>query len=983
MARIKGKPNGKVSNLTAPTKNTEAASSAFQMDASWSVPSAMIKTSNKYRATNLDVSWVLGLSTGEQMLTNTYATNKTSVSLNLNNFKIGETTYNRNSFYPITDTKLTSVGIKVTGKNTKGLGEAVTQSRAFITPKAPTIDEISFNTSSGICSTTVRAEEGTDYQDRLDTKYRVTVKNTRTGATTDTSDNASTSTEFNLTYDASGYQLLAPNQYIQVTVTAFCRGYAGDSSQVSRTLYVSHPSQATITGTSVSAKDSTGKLTVAINTNKSKEHPVDTVKLEYLANTTYEEASDIPANSSWTDSGIEDNGDCIAIAMPVGNLVPDRGRFTWIRVKTIHLHEGVLYRYSEYRRLKELETPPAEAAEDTISILSVISGAEGESAIVQLGWNRSGTDDSTGTELTWSDEEDTWKSTKEPETHEFTWSDGALTYGGVSYHDSAKITIKGLSEGKKYYVRARRYFEGETTSYGRYSSTATVVTSEKPAAIVARCNSYVSAEEPLLVYWTFSGNGIQTEWQILAKQSITQTFTGNGSNKVFTVSSEVASVTSVKVNNTATSAYTRSGQTFTMNSAPANNASVVIVYDSFSTVVARGEGSIGGTQISAKRLSDLAVNNTLTFTVQVSTGSGFVSSEAKTVTILHKPTLSLTVANTLTAQPFSFTASSSRLCNLIVIVTAQGVSGQFPEGFRKQIFGDTVHSDVYSPKWTNGSTTITLPKGLDFWDGGSYTLSVTAVDRETGLRSDIVEKSFKIAWSRHAVDPDSAVTLTPIDTITDDESEHLQGVQIALTPPSGSSSTDVYDIYRLDGGRATLIGKGFPLTHTVIDEYAPFNRDGDELYYRIAIRTVDGDVEYADKEYVLTSDTIRFDWNGGSLELPYGISIGDNYKKSVDFRQHMDGSTDGYWNPNIERGASYNSSIIKLIQPEEINLARQLARYAGAVFVRTANGSAFSADVQVTDLSVKNKAVTAIAIDATEVGLTTEFMLPSPYEQEV
>ena len=140
-------------------------------------------------------------------------------------------------------------------------------------------------------------------------------------------------------------------------------------------------------------------------------------------------------------------------------------------------------------------------------------------------------------------------------------------------------------------------------------------------------------------------------------------------------------------------------------------------------------------------------------------------------------------------------------------------------------------------------------------------------------------------------------------------------------------------------------------------------------------------MDFADIPYTLTSKTVRFDWQGGTLELPYGITIGDNYKKDVEFRQHMDGSVDGYWNQNITRGASYSSAIIKLIQPEEINLARQLARYAGAVFVRTANGSAFTADVQVTDLSVKNEAVTAIAIDATEVGLTEEFMLTSPYEQ--
>lgn len=974
MASIKKKPDTTVSGLGAPTMGTDN----HVMTATWSVPAAMTKSSNKARAENLVVDWTANTSAGAVKLTNTYGTSQTSAELNLDSFSAGGTSYSRSAFYPATARKLSGVSASVTAKNRKGLGNTVTQTRAFGIPPVPTVDEISFNTSTGICSTTIYAAESSSYNERYDTKYRVTVRG-RTGSVTNTSDSSSTSAEFTLTYDASDYMNLTPDQYIQVTVAAFSRGYAGDSKEVSRNFYLAYPSKATITSTNISAKDSTGKLTVNINTNKSTEHPVDKVTLEYLANTTFENASDI--TGSWTDAGIEDNGNCTALAMPVEDLIPDRGRYTWVRVKTMHAHEGVLFRYSEYVRLKELETPPAEAAEDSITIISAVSGAEGESAVVQLGWNASGTDDSTGTELTWSDEADTWKSTKEPEIHEFTWSDGRYPPTGTKeYNDSAEITIKGLAEGKTYYIRARRYYEGETTSYGRYSNTVTVITSEKPAGVVARCNRYVSAGQPLSVYWTFSGNGVQTEWQILAKRNVSQSFTGNGSNKVFTVASDVASVTSVKVNNSTTSAYTRSGQTFTFTSAPANNASVVIAYESFSTVVAKGEGGIGGTQISAQRLSDLATDNSLTFLVQVSTGSGYVSSESKSVTILHQPTLVISSSATMTAQPYSFTATSSRLCDLIVIVTSQGASGQFPQGVMTQTAGDTIYSDVIKPTWSNGSATVTLPSGLDFWDLGSYTLSVVAEDRDTKLRSAKVEKSFKVAWTNKAVDPEDGITLTPIDTVGED-GDHLQGVEIDLIPPTGCNQTDLYDIYRMDGGKACLIGEGFPLTYTVIDEYAPFG-DNEDLFYRIAIRTVDGDTEYADMGYTLVSNTIRFDWAGGTLELPYGNSIGDNYKKSVEFRQHMDGSVDGYWNRNVEHGASYSSSLIRLIQPEEVTLARQLARYAGAVFVRTANGSAYPADVQVTDLSVKNKAVTAIAVDATEVGLTEEFMLPSPYEVE-
>lgn len=916
--KIKSVPNVAVSKLGAPTIGSDN----HVMTATWEVPAAMTKAKSKSRAENLIVSWNVATTGGALKLSNKYGTDATSKDLNLDSFSVGSTSYNRNSFYPINkDRKLNSVSVTVAGWNKKCKGEntgpAVTATRAFSAPPSPTIDEITFNTSNGILSTTVHAAESSSYGERYDTKYRVTVRG-RTGTVTTTSDSSSTSAEFNLTYDASDYMNLDPeeNEYIQMKVEAMSRGYAGDSNSgkyVERNYYLSYPAKATITETKVSA--SSGKLTVNINTNKSTEHPVDKVTLEYLANTTFENASDI--TGSWTDAGIEDNANCTALAMPVENLVPDRGRYTWIRVKTMHAHEGVLVRYSDYVRLKDLETPPAVAVEDGIDILSAKSGTEGESAVILLGWNKSGTDDSTGTELTWSDEEDTWKSTKEPESHEFTWSDGQITHGGTTYHDSAEITIKGLAEGQKYYVRARRYYEGETTSYGRYSNTATVLTSEKPAGVVARCNRYVPAGQPLPVYWTFSGNGVQSEWQIV----------------------------------------TSSG-----------------------TVLANGTGSIGSTQISAERLQSLATNNTLTFTVQVSTGSGFVSSEPRTVTIQHQPTLTINANATMTAQPFSFTASSSRACDLTVIVTSQGASGQFPIGKLTQTAGDTIYSDVVRPVWSNGSATVTLPSGLDFWDLGSYTLSVEAEDRDTKLRSPKREKSFKVAWTNKAKDPDDFVTLTPMDTVGAD-GDHLQGVQIALTPPTGCRSSDRYDIYRMDGGKACLIGEGFPLTHTVIDAFAPFG-DSEDLFYRIALRTIDGDVEFADIEYTLPSKILRFDWQGGTLELPYGNSIGDNYKKAVEFRQHMDGSVDGYWNKNIEHGASYSSSIIKLIQPEEVTLARQLARYAGAVFVRTPNGSAYSADVQVTDLSVKNKAVTAVAFDATEVGLTEEFMLPNPYEAE-
>lgn len=974
---ITAAPNLSVSNYSV----SLTGDSNHTVTTTWEIPQALVDEENNKRATYFEHDFTFYTS---DMVRRSYhrteelSINTTTASINLNSDYVYGQQISRNTFYPATDLKLEGLGVSVEPRNAVGQGKVSVTTLFFKPPKAPTISEITFDTTNGHCNATITAVEGTSYEELKDIYYRVTVK-TRTGSTVISSEGSSESSEFTVTYDASDYLNLGYDQFIKVTVQAWARGYAGDSETVSRSYYLSYPAKATITSTSVSAKDPTGKLTVGVKTNQTAQHPVDKVTLEYIANTTFENASSVIG--TWTDAGIEDDGDCTALAMPVENLIPDRGKYTWIRVKTVHAHEGVLVRYSEYVRLKEIETPPAEAVESVIKIISAVSGEGGESAVVQLAWDSAGTDDSIGTELTWSDEENAWKSTKEPDKYEFTWSDGTYTSGGTTYHGSAKITIKGLSEGKTYYIKARRYYDGDTITYGRYSNTTTVVTSEKPTGVVANCSKYVAEGASLPVYWTLSGSGLQTEWQILAKQSISQSFTGDGSNKEFTVSSEVASVTSVKVNGTATSAYTRSGQTFTMNSAPANNATVLITYESYSVVVAKGDGSIGSTQISAQRLKSFATENSLTFIVQVSTGSGFVSSEPKTVTIISNPTLSLTANATITAQPYSFTASSSRLCDLIIIVTSQGASGQWPQGVMTQINGDTIYSDVISPAWSSGSASITLPTGLDFWDGGNYTLSVIAVDRETGLRSNEAIKNIKVAWTNKAKYPKGFVTLTAIDQVTEG-GEHVQGVRIALTPPTSSSSTDVYDIYRMDGDRAHLIGEGFPRTYTAVDKYAPFTDNG-ELYYRVALRTVDGAVSFADVSYTLVGEkkSIRLDWQGGSLELPYGTSIGDSYKKNVEFRQHMDGSVDGYWNQNVERTSSFSSSVIKLIQPNEISLARQLARYAGAVFVRTSNGSAFTADVQVNDLSVKNLEVTAIAIDATEVELTEEFMLPKPIQE--
>jgi hypothetical protein len=187
--------------------------------------------------------------------------------------------------------------------------------------------------------------------------------------------------------------------------------------------------------------------------------------------------------------------------------------------------------------------------------------------------------------------------------------------------------------------------------------------------------------------------------------------------------------------------------------------------------------------------------------------------------------------------------------------------------------------------------------------------------------------------------------------------------------------TDQWDIYRVTGDGAQLIGEGYPLDHEVTDEWAPFGT-GMDLAYRVACRTADGDVAWADFEYVQDGGSLRFDWEDGSVELPYNVAVSDAYEKDVDVHSYLDGGTDAYYNQGIRRKARLSTDVMRLEDQSTVAGVRALARHPGTAYVRTPDGSAYEADVQVSSMGTDG-AVVAVAIDATEVRLAPTHMLPA------
>lgn len=924
---IIGKPKLSVAGLSKPARNGST------YTCKWRIPGDFAKATNGRRATRLVVDWLLGIPGKDPKWHKTYEDEKaTEKSVNIFGISYQGKTYTRNQFYPFDGKpKLSYLTCRVSGWNAKGTGKSAESTYEYRTPRQPEISEPAINASTGEVSVTVTTDAGADNRERYDTRYIVTVENTRTGQTWQHSNGSSTATSIPLSYDPSDYQQLAYDQYIRITFEAWARGFAGDSNHVRKEYTVAFPGLVTITEHSA-VRSSAGKATFLVETNSTRNNPVDQVRLEYLANTTYMDADSIPGDASWSSTDIVDDADCTALTMPVTNLIPDAGKRTWVRVKSFHGIEAVLHRYSEPVYLDELETVPATAVDDSVTIISAVSGDDGKSAVVTMGWNIDGTDDSTGTEVSWSEDSNAWKSTDEPEIYSFGWSDGTLTSGGVTYHDSAVLTIKGLDEGTPVYIRARRYLEGDTVTYGGYSDTAAVTPNVAPYSVVLDVPTYVPIGSSIPFAWTYGGGGTQREWQLL---------------------------------------------------------------DSQGTVIASGENAMGSYNLSADRANALAVNGVLTVHVEVATGADFVASESKSIRIVDAPTLAIAVGATLTAQPASITATSNRECALLVVVSAVGTSGQTPTGTRYQPEGETVWSGLLRPAWTLSnsvySTTVSLPGGLDLIDSAQYSVAVVALDESTGLKSVEASARFSVAWTHQAVAPGDYVTITPSDAVDDEGVRHLTAaiawdIPTTVVDPDTSEtvpfadSTDVVDVYRMTGDGATLIGSNYGIADSVTDEYAPFG-DGLTLYYRIALRTVNGDVEFSDVEYVLDGNMMRFDWVGGVLELPYDISLSDSYSKDTAARKHLDGTTNIYYNDGVTRTGKQSSRLIRLENQESIDLVRSLARYPGNAFVRLPDGCAYEALVEISDVSTSG-VISTFSISTREAATTQAFMLPVPVAEQ-
>ncbi len=415
-------------------------------------------------------------------------------------------------------------------------------------------------------------------------------------------------------------------------------------------------------------------------------------------------------------------------------------------------------------------------------------------------------------------------------------------------------------------------------------------------------------------------------------------------------------------------------------------------------------------------VENLLIDDVLYLVVKVWTTGEPATSNVKQIRFSPKPNLRISqVPSILDDQPLRMTLLSDNLnLTLKISVTAEGASIWMPDGLKDQLDGEVVYSNyvdgvdwdsleepikIYGETPPDGSDpevlatmlyqyTYEFPK-MDLLDLGRYEINVTGTDKETDLNTDYLQGGtalepatahFTVNWKDKAYPPSKWSYIT--------KTKGKLGVDIHVKASPENKETDVCDIYRVTPDGAYLVKQGQAFNTTITDLYAPFSSTA-FTRYRLCTRTSNGDVEFIDIGYRLKNTSIRFDWGDSQdnppegiptyLELPYNISLDDSYEKNFETRLHMDGLYQGYWNKGAKRKVSLSTDIIKASDYKLKEAIKALGRYAGPVYVRTPDGSAYAANVTLDTFPNDYDQLTmSIKLTAEEIALPILYMIADP-----
>lgn len=336
-----------------------------------------------------------------------------------------------------------------------------------------------------------------------------------------------------------------------------------------------------------------------------------------------------------------------------------------------------------------------------------------------------------------------------------------------------------------------------------------------------------------------------------------------------------------------------------------------------------------------------------------------MASKTITVQAIDAPKLSFSTLPKapLTSLPQTFTVKADQAqANIQVKVLSLGIINSKPDGDEQQYRGDV----VYSTEGT-GEVTCTINDGSLLWDNGTY--QVQAISSSNGVKSDIYTTNFTVNYSSTVTAPTADnVVITP--TTDKGATVQVNNLDSGLT----------WDLYRATkDGRNFLIAKDKASGGTVRDDFAPFCSSSDSQYI-VLVKNAQQQYDYAYYDYTAKASVLRFDWSDNFVELPYNIEISDETDKQFEQQIYLDGTQKGAWGASVIRTSSLSTDTIYITDEEIQRKVRELGRYQGAVFVRTPLGQAYTANVEVKDISkTYDSHAMAVSFDCTEIDLTSDF----------
>lgn len=547
------------------------------------------------------------------------------------------------------------------------------------------------------------------------------------------------------------------------------------------------------------------------------------------------------------------------------------------------------------------------------------------SGTVRVEWDWTWTE-ADGAELSWSDHEDAWESTDEPETYE------------ISNIYNSRWNISGLETGIKWYVKVRlKKGIGDSETYGPYSETAVIdLTSAPSIPTLVLSESVITQNDSVTASWVYTTtDGTAQTYAEICEAEITSEGIEYGDIIAHTETAQHVAIS-------AQEAGWQTGETY--------NLCVRVV-------------SASG-RVSDEWSAPVSIIIAEPLEIYI------------TDTSLEEITESGRTFWALTEMPLEIELSEPNVT--VAIERAQSYHINRPDETRYDGFDkETIALKSGNVEAIEMSDLI---GSLD--DGAPYRLIATVKD-DLGQSAE-TSLDFEVRWEHQAVVPDGTVEiddenliakLTPTAPLfatvgnpkTADISNYYELIDDEYVPTTDTEvdedktyyveadvdETDVCDIYRLSADRPQLVIQGGQFGETYVDPFPTLGQSGG---YRFVFKTANGDyiteaneLAWIDIDEILEIDYTIIDFDGGQIMLHYNVDVSSSWAKDFQETKYLGGSVQGDWNPAVSKTSNISAVTITITDEDEIEMIRRLAVSPSTCHVRTRDGSSYSADVQVSE----------------------------------